>query len=110
LCLNRMAYSKHQTELGRFLTTEKNKVRAVYNRYRTAVQSDHYLLQYYRWMFGDPEGKEDVIKRKGRRLRQECREGECKHTDPSMCYIRSEENCIKAVEQEQVHRDYYGRH
>lgn len=103
-----MTYNPQQIELEIFLLSMNKKVERVFKRFPTSVQSDQYLLEYFKWMFGSVAGKEDAIKRAGRHLRFLCKKNECGHEREEGCFVRGEKECLKAHEQEKVHRDYYG--
>ena len=56
-------------ELRQEYVKDKERVVFIYNRSQLAVDSDKYLLQYYKTIFGNTEYREDTIKRAGRSLR-----------------------------------------
>ena len=79
----------------------KEQIFFIYTHYRDAVYSDSYLLDHYERLNGSVRGKEDSIKRWGRKFRQWCREGQCNHLDGRSCFSRDEATLIMIKEAQQ---------
>ena len=74
------------------IRSTRYRVVYLYNRFPTTIHSDNVLLDYFRRIFDGTMNKESSIKRCGRLLRQRYPER----------YKRTEEELIKAVQQEEV--------
>lgn len=94
-------------QIDRSLKKITEQVKELYTYIPTSVQSDDYLLKYYRKIFGSTVNKESSIKRSGRNLRRLCRMKKCNHSE--QCFIRDEKHTLIAVEQEQAYIKIYSR-